>query len=115
VIDPADELTPWKYSYTRTNSVNFTAMTVGIISAALGAILKLPAKENFIYSTAVTIVSSYIPTVYTKTVRYYKNVVGTTIVAGIKDYKMVFEHSNFTGLINRTIEIDCATGFYCGS
>ncbi len=111
--DPTDPLTPWSYSYTTTNSVNYTAITVGIVSAALASRFGMSRKAAFIYSAAVTITASMIPTVYAKKVRYYKNVKGTTILAGIKDYNYVYKYSSFTGLIESGIEIDCASGYSC--
>ncbi|GGM34546.1 hypothetical protein GCM10011351_20630 [Paraliobacillus quinghaiensis] len=108
-----DELTPWLYSYTSYNDINFSAITVGIVSAALSSALGLPSKASFIFSAATTIASSFIPTVYTKQVRYVKNMKGTTILAGIMDYNYIYEYSNFTGLIEAGTEIDCATGFVC--
>lgn len=105
LINPlALDLTPWKYSYTSYNNVNFTAITVGIVSAALAAYFKLPAKSSFIFGSAVTIVSAAIPTVYTKQIRYYKNIKGTTILAGIKDYNYVYKYSNYTGLLKSGTE-----------
>lgn len=108
-----DELTNWLYSYTLKSGINFPAITVGIVAAALGEFFKMPAKANFVYSSTVTIATAFIPTVYTKKVRYYKNMIGTTILAGIKDYNYVYKYSNHTGLISSGTKIDCASGFTC--
>lgn len=107
LINPlAEDLTPWIHSYTEYYDMNFASLTVGIVTAALSLFFRLPAKAGFVASVASSIVAEAIPTVYTKQTRYVKNIVGTTILAGIKDYNYVYKYSNFTGLLESSVETE---------
>ncbi|WP_053217553.1 hypothetical protein [Virgibacillus senegalensis] len=113
--DPNDPLTSWKYSYTSRKKLNFNSLTVGIVAGVVSSFFGLPAAGSFAVSVAGMIVSESLETTWGKKVRYVKNVKGTTILAGTKDYNYVYRYNNYTGLIKSGTNVDCAQGYYCGN
>ncbi|WP_337970040.1 hypothetical protein [Virgibacillus salexigens] len=110
----SDELTPWRFSYTNYNSSSLDAsLTYGAIAAVISSLFNLGLTASIVVSSAAALAADHKPNVYTRHTRSHKNVVGTTILAGIMDDRWTYENSNHTGIIAYDNEIDCASGYSC--
>lgn len=109
-----ETLTKWQYSNSYGSNYNITSAVVGVVASGLASILGLPPGWAFLVGAATSIITAGFKSVYTYYNKWYKNPVGTTILAGIKKEVTIYETSSKKKIIKGPeTHIDCAQGYDC--
>lgn len=109
------ELTPWIYSgtngyYTR----SLIGLTISAIQTVLNNTVGLPTWADILADAAVEIAEVAHDSVYMHKMTSVKNVVGTTILAGIQERVTVYETSAQINMIGSVgVHEECAPGYDC--
>lgn len=110
------DLTPWLYSQTvGFYEKSLLGLTISAVQTILDNTIGIPGWGNALIDAAVWIVENNQEEIYINKKTYYKNEVGTTILAGTKEITTLYKTSNMDYEIpgGHDVLTECATGYDC--